>query len=74
MSQPELNEQVESECLNVDKYLSVMVNRSPNERRHKKGIFSRQFSTCRDASTVTSSNVDKMPKRSLDNSCEEQVS
>ena len=48
MSQDKVSDEiiVAKECLDVEKYLSVTVDRS-SELLHKRGIFSRQFSTCR---------------------------
>ena len=87
MSQDKVNDKniVANECLDVEKNLSVSVNRS-SDRRHKKGIFSRQFSTYRGPSVSyrdtsasasrSSKNVDANLKKNSENSspCEEQVS
>ena len=90
MSQDKVNDKniVANECLDVEKNLSVSVNRS-SDRRHKKGIFSRQFSTYRGPSVSyrdtsasasrSSKNIDVISKNLKKNSensspCEEQVS
>ena len=90
MSQDKVNDEniLAKECLDVERNLSVSVNRSTG-RRHKKGIFSRQFSTYRGPSVSyldksasasrSSNNVDAISKNVKKNSenstpCEEQVS